>query len=243
MAPSKERDRSSGGQTGVADRPDARTRLFVDNDLSQGVVVGLQSDRAHFLRHVLRCKPGELVVLFNGRDGAWRAVFDGFGKGGCSLLVQDQISAQTDSPDVWMVFAPIKRARIDYLIQKATELGVGRLLPVWTKHTAMTRVNDDRLQTHAIEAAEQCERLDIPDIEEPQPLCTLLDAWPTDRLLWVCAEAGDADPIADAMIAERGNGGQSHAVLIGPEGGFSAEEFAIFQNLPIEQPVSLGPRR
>ncbi|MEO1191308.1 MAG: 16S rRNA (uracil(1498)-N(3))-methyltransferase [Pseudomonadota bacterium] len=216
------------------------TRLFVEEDLAAGQVVGLDSPRAHYLRSVLRLHPGARLALFNGRDGAWTARIEALGKGWASLAVEALMTPQRSEPDIWLCFAPIKRARLDFLVEKATELGVARLQPVITRHTIVDRVNLTRLAATVREAAEQCERLTLPDVLEPVSLSALLQSWPQERELLFCAEAGDALPIAEAL-------GQpepwpAQALLTGPEGGFAATELDALTALPFVKPVGLGPR-
>lgn len=223
------------------------TRLFVEEPLSAGAPIGLDHARAHYLRSVLRLEAGARVAVFNGRDGAWRARIEGLGKGWASLLVEDLLQAQKAEPDLWLCFAPIKRARLDFLAEKATELGVARLLPVMTQRTIVTRVKGERLAANAREAAEQCERLTVPQVEEPRPLAELLADWPEGRRLLVCAEAGAARPLAEVLLRAVGNppgGGSlgSWAFLTGPEGGFSQAELDDLKSRPFVTPVGLGPR-
>src|SRR5579883_3493100 len=142
----------------------ARIRLFVDQALAPGVAVGLGAEQAHYLRSVMRLSAGAPLLLFNGRDGEWRARLDGLGKGWASCAVESRTRIQDRGPDLWLVFAPIKRARIDFVAEKATELGVSGLWPVFTRWTAVGRVNVERLRANAIEAAEQCGRLSVPEI-------------------------------------------------------------------------------
>ncbi|AWK86536.1 16S rRNA (uracil(1498)-N(3))-methyltransferase [Azospirillum thermophilum] len=221
----------------MTDEP--RTRLFVDSPLAEGLSVGLDHERAHFLRHVLRLDRGDAVAVFNGRDGEWLALIDGFGKGWCSLAVRHQRLPQSGEPDLWLLFAPLKKARIDFVAEKATEMGVSRLWPVFTRRTDPNRVNLDRLRAHAVEASEQCERLTVPDLSEPVPLSRALADWPEGRTLFLCAESGAARPVAEAM-RERGRG--PAALLIGPEGGFEKSELDEISKLSFVVPVGLGPR-
>lgn len=216
------------------------TRLYVAEDLAAGAVVGVDHQQAHYLRSVLRLARGAVIALFNGRDGEWLAELEGLGKGWASLAVQRRIRAQSESPDVWLVFAPIKRARIDFLAEKATELGCRRLLPVMTRFTAVDRVNVERLRANAREAAEQCERLDVPLVEPPQTLAKLLEAWPANRRLFVCSEREAAPPLGDALAETTDP--QPAAVMTGPEGGFAESELATMARLPFVTRVGLGPR-
>src|SRR5882724_3959959 len=164
------------------------TRLFLDQDLGDGDAIELADERAHYLRHVLRLEPGARIDLFNGRGGEWRSRLDAVGKGYATLIVEQQLRPQTPEPDLWLCFAPIKRARIDTIAEKATELGVALLQPVLTRHTAVERVNVERLRANAIEAAEQTERLTVPDIRSPVELMKLLGDWPADRRLLMADE-------------------------------------------------------
>jgi 16S rRNA (uracil1498-N3)-methyltransferase len=216
-----------------------KTRLYVEDPLGEGQSVGLDHERAHFLRHVLRLDKGDMVAVFNGRDGEWLAAIDGFGKGWCSLSIVAQRREQRCDPDLWLLFAPIKRARIDSIAEKASELGVSRLWPVFTRRTDPARVNLERLRANAIEAAEQCERLTVPELSEPVQLGKALTDWPAERTLYLCAEAGAVRPIAEA-VRERGPG--PAAFLIGPEGGFDKSELDEFSKLHFVVPVGLGPR-
>ena len=165
------------------------TRLWIEDDLGQGASLGLDHARSHFLRSVLRLSRGAAVAVFNGRDGEWLARIDGLGRGWASLSVEAQRRPQDTAADLWLVFAPIKRARLDFLVEKATELGCSALQPVMTQHTAVGRVNVERLRANAREAAEQCERLSVPEIRAPCDLGALIDRWPAERRLLACAEA------------------------------------------------------
>lgn len=218
---------------------DYETRLFVEEPLSEGRVVGLDPERSHYLRTVLRLERGARVALFNGRDGEWVARVDGLGKGWCSLAPERRTRGQAPDADLWLLFAPIKRARIDFVAEKAAELGASAIWPVLTRRTDVARVNLDRLRANAIEAAEQSERLSVPELREPERLDRVLDGWPAERALLVCAEAGPARPIAEAAAALRG---RPAAVLTGPEGGFSQDELDRMARLDFVVPVGLGPR-
>ncbi len=214
-------------------------RLLVDDDLGSTLSVGLNPDQAHYLRDVLRREVGDEVILFNGRDGEWRGSIVDLGKKSGMVRCESQIREQTAEKGPWLLFAPIKRTQTDLIVQKATELGVSRLLPVITARTQSERVNLDRLRKIAIEAAEQCERLTVPAIAEPVKLSAALDEWKSSRRLWVCAEAGPAVPLAEALQKESPEAG---ALLIGPEGGFDPDELAFLAGLPFSRAVSLGPR-
>ena len=232
--------------TGLGDKRVA-ARLFVDEDLAEGATLGTTHGQAHYLRSVLRLSRGDRVALFNGRDGEWSGRLDGLGKGWASIVVEGRRRQQAPEPDLWLVFAPIKRARIDFVAEKAAELGVSRLQPVLTRHTSVARVNTDRLAANAREAAEQCERLSVPEVPEPVDLFKLLGQWPSERRLLVCAEAGDAPPIAEVLMEARERAPQAAspgpwAVMTGPEGGYAPTELDAMGKLPFATLVGLGPR-
>jgi 16S rRNA (uracil1498-N3)-methyltransferase len=205
-------------------------RLFVDETLAEGASVTVDGN---YLAAVLRLGPGDRVKLFDDRTGEWLAEIVEAGKKRVTLQIGERLREREAVPDLWLVFAPIKRGRIDWLIEKATELGVARLMPAITRRTIVDRLNLGRLRAHVIEAAEQCERTSLPELAEPQKLDAILKAWPEDRPLYFADEAG-GEPFAPA----RGPA----AILIGPEGGFTDEERAAIRALPQARPVSLGPR-
>ena len=215
-------------------------RLHTEQDLRPGAVIELDAARSHYLRAVLRREAGAELLLFNGRDGEWRASIERIAKSGARIALAQQTRPQQASPDLWLVFAPIKGDRIDNLAEKATELGCSCLWPVFTQHTAIGRVNVERMRANAIEAAEQCERLDIPDIRTPAKLGEILDSWSPARRLFLCAEAGPAAPIAEALRAMPANA--PAAVMTGPEGGFARSELDGLSKLPFVTAVGLGPR-
>lgn len=215
----------------------AKIRLYVDHPLGQGQTVPLDRDQAHYLFAVMRLAVGTQVLLFNGYDGEWMAEIAEAGKRGGSLVVQSQTRPLQMPPDLWLLFAPIKKARTDFIVEKATEMGAARILPVQTDFTNAERIRQDRLQAHAIEAAEQCGGTYVPEVAELQKLDRLLAEWPQDRLLMFCdeAEVGAGKTLSAACPG-------SWAILIGPEGGFSASERARLSALPNSHIVSLGPR-
>jgi 16S rRNA (uracil1498-N3)-methyltransferase len=182
---------------------------------------------------------GDAVLVFNGRDGEWRAVIAEAKKRACALRAESRLRDQTALADLWLLFAPIKRQRIDLLAEKAVELGVAALQPVITERTVVSQVNLGRLRAHAIEAAEQCGLLSVPDLREPVPLQRLLDRWPGGRRILFCDEGGTA-PAALGVLQGEAEG--PWALLLGPEGGFSDTERARLKEHQSVVPVSLGPR-
>ena len=213
-----------------------RIRLYVTAALGEGAGVPLSDGQAHYLLHVMRAKAGDRLRLFNGRDGEWLAEITTVTKRGAIVTARARTAAQMGVPDLWLAFAPVKKTPADYLAQKATELGAGRLQPVFTRRTIVARVNQERLLANAIEAAEQSGRLSVPDIAAPMTLEKLLAAWPRERRLYFCDEGGDARPLAS--VAQPG----SAAILTGPEGGFDPAERESLRALPFVTPVGLGPR-
>jgi|SRR5579875_3921069 len=222
--------------------PKPKTRLFIDTPLAAGAAIELSQEQAHYLKNVMRLGAGDPIALFNGRDGEFAARLENFARRAASVIVERQSRAQMAEADLWLVFAPIKRARIDYLVEKATELGASALVPVITQHTVVERLNLERLRAHAIEAAEQSERLTVPVIEEPQPLDRLLAAWDATRRIMLCDESGAAPPALKALAGQSADQRAAWAVLIGPEGGFAETELDALRKLPFVSPVSLGPR-
>ncbi len=220
--------------------PRPRLRLFVEADLGPGAVVVLPRPQAHYLGTVMRAAAGEAVLLFNGRDGEWLAGIAGLAKGSATLAVERQTRAQAAEPDLWLLAAPIKKERIDLVAEKAAELGASALWPVFTRRTVAARVNCDRLQAHLVEAAEQCERLTVPDLKAAAPLERVLALWPAERLLLMLDESGGGVPLAAALAAVAA--ATPLAVLAGPEGGFAPEEQARLAACAFVRPVSLGPR-
>jgi 16S rRNA (uracil1498-N3)-methyltransferase len=217
-----------------------KLRLYVEAPLSEGARFAATRAQAHYLLHVMRARSGAVLRVFNGRDGEWRARIAGTGKGACDLLCEKQTGAQSEVPDLWLAFAPVKKTPADYVAQKATELGVRVLAPVITSRTVARRVNVERLRANAVEAAEQSGRLSVPEAREPMSLEMLLAQWPRERRLVFCDEGGDAEPIAQALSKQPSGG--AWGVLTGPEGGFDAEERAGIRAMPFAVPVTLGPR-
>jgi 16S rRNA (uracil1498-N3)-methyltransferase len=220
-------------------------RLFVEAPLAEGATLPLAPNQANYLVNVLRLKPGADVLVFNGRDGEWLAQLAASGKKAAKLAVTERTREQTAPGDLHYLFSPLKHARLDYMVQKAVELGASRLQPVIMRHTQTERVNLDRMRANAIEAAEQCGVLNIPEVAEPKKFDSFTRGWKPDRLLVFCDEEADVkDPVA-ALASARGGGiagPPSVSVLIGPEGGFAENERAALLKLPNVVRVALGPR-
>ncbi|HLY54237.1 MAG TPA: 16S rRNA (uracil(1498)-N(3))-methyltransferase [Stellaceae bacterium] len=216
-------------------------RLYVTVPLAAGAKVTLDEGQAHYLRHVLRLGPGDFVAVFNGRDGEWSACIFSLGKRDATLAVELLRRPQQQEADLWLVFAPVKRAPIDAIAEKATELGVSALWPVMTRRTVPARVNLDRLAAQARAAAEQSERLSVPEIRASVPLDKAIAAWPADRRLIVCDESGRAPPAAEVLAGAPASPG-GWAILTGPEGGFAPGELDAVLKLASATSISLGPR-
>ena len=218
-------------------------RLFVEADLGAGARLTLDRAQANYLLTVLRRKPEDMILVFNGRDGEWRARLDPTGRKSADLVLEERTRPQPASPDLHYLFAPLKSARLDYLAQKAVEMGAGTIRPVFTRYTQGERINAERLRANAIEAAEQCGILAIPDLLEAVRLPTALAALAPERLLVFCDE--DA-PVSDPVAALRGAADPAAppplAVLVGPEGGFAPDERALIAARPNTVALSLGPR-
>ncbi len=216
---------------------DAKIRLCVEHPLGPGQSVPLSRDQAHYLFAVMRLAEGAQVLLFNGQDGEWLAEVSKAGKRGGSLTCIRQTKPLQLPPDLWLLFAPIKKARTDFIVEKAVEMGVARILPVQTEFTNSERIRQDRLQAHAREAAEQCGATYVPEVAELQKLDKLLGHWPEDRQLLFCDEtrAGAGDTLSGAKSGP-------WAILIGPEGGFSDNERTRLRKVKQMTQICLGPR-
>ncbi len=213
-------------------------RLYVKAPLEEGATVTLEQGQTHYLGSVLRLKSGSRVLVFNGRDGEWSATLAAQ-KRAASLVVGAKTRDQTPAADLHYLFAPLKAARLDYMVQKAVEMGVSLLQPVLTRHGQVTRVNAERMRANAIEAAEQCGILSLPDIAPPLSFARLLAERDPARCLVFCDE--DAE-VTDPVAALGGRPRSPAAVLVGPEGGFAEDERASLLKLPNVVRLSLGPR-
>ena len=215
-----------------------KVRLYVDQPLGAGQAIALGPDQSHYLFSVMRLAVGDRVALFNGQDGEWGCGVEQAAKRGGIVRCDAQTRPQISPPDLWLLFAPIKKARTDFIVEKAVEMGAARIQPVQTRHTNSERIRQDRLQAHAVEAAEQCEATYVPQVADLTPLDRLLATWPEDRrILWA------DESLTDAKTALQAQGrGVKWAILIGPEGGFSEDEKTRLRAMPQVVPLSLGPR-
>jgi len=212
-------------------------RLFVPDALGEGGLIRPTTEQAHYLLNVMRQSQGDVVLVFNGLDGEWRATLTEVTKRGCALRLDEVTRPQAAGPDLDLIVALVKRARLETIVEKAAELGARRVRLAVTRFTGADHTNVARLQAIATEASEQTGRLDVPEVVAPVKLDRLLDGWEAGRRLVFCDEAGDAKPIIQALRDEA-----PCAVLIGPEGGFAPEERERLRGLPFVVPVSLGPR-
>ena len=214
-------------------------RLYHPGPLGAGTDVALTPEQVHYLKNVLRLDEGGAVRLFNGDEGEWLCSIIALGKKKGTARCEDNLARPTPPPDIDYVFAPLKSARLDYVAQKATEMGARRLRPVITRHTVVRKVNTRKLVANAIEAAEQCNLVFVPEVLEAQPLERLLADWDETRHI---VHGDEAAPIADPLSALAEVPAGPLAVLVGPEGGFAPEERAMLRRLPFVHPVRLGPR-
>ena len=221
--------------------PVIKTRLFNENPLSRSEEIALSPDHAHFLANVLRLKPGDEIALCNGQDGEWVGPISILKKRTATVELRTRTRTAEPEPGPWLVFAPLKKVRTQLIIEKATELGVERLVPVMTANTIGGRVNRERMRAQAIEASEQCERLTVPEIAPLQALEELLASWPQNRLLLVGDETGTGDPIAD-IISSKIENCSDCGILIGPEGGFKPAELERLKAMEFCALMDLGPR-
>jgi 16S rRNA (uracil1498-N3)-methyltransferase len=218
-------------------------RLYVNAPLAEAVLIELDHVQTNYVRNVLRLGDGTGILVFNGRDGEWHAAVTASRRKGVTLIVKEMARTQEPHPDLHYLFAPLKHARQDYVVEKAVEMGAGLLRPVLTRRTQTHRINGDRMRSHAIEAAEQCGILTIPDIAPAIKLNALLDDWDKERLLVFCDEdAPMDDPVT--VLRQRADAGKPRplAVLVGPEGGFDATEREALLGLPQVLRLPLGPR-
>lgn len=220
-----------------------KIRLFVTDGLSTDSAITLSRGQSHYAVRVMRQGVGDHACVFNGRDGEWLARIEDMSKTACRLELVEQMRPQSVEPDIWLAFAPIKKARLDFLIEKAVELGVSRLVPVMTERTDVSRVNVERLSATAMEAAEQCERLSVPGVDAPRNLQNFLITWLAERRLFVLDETGQGAPVTQVFnVSLTDRESTPAAIFVGPEGGFSMEELDALRDLPFVTLVTLGPR-
>lgn len=219
-----------------------RVRLFVAGPLIEGATPVLTPPQAHYVSRVMRCTVGDRLLAFNGVDGEWQARIDGLAQGRCRLFVEVQRRPQRVEPGPWLLFAAVKRASLDLIVQKATELGAERLWPVFSDRTIAARVGVERLTAIAVEAAEQCGRLTVPAVMAPAPLSAVTAAWPKVRPLYLLDESGGGEPVADAFRRFGSAAEAAPGFLVGPEGGWSADELDALTTLPFVRRIGLGPR-
>ncbi len=217
----------------------AKIRLYVDHRLGQGQSLTLEKAQAHYLFGVMRLGVGAAVLVFNGRDGEWRADVVEAGKRGGVLICAEQTKRLQMPPDLWLLFAPIKKARTDFIVEKAAEMGASRIVPVMTAYTNAGRIQRDRLQAHAVEAAEQCGGTYVPEVVEAVKLDRMMQHWDTSRQIMFCDEALAG---GSAALPVGNDPAGPWAILIGPEGGFSDKERTRLHGLDFAHPVTLGPR-
>ncbi|HVI99226.1 MAG TPA: 16S rRNA (uracil(1498)-N(3))-methyltransferase [Sphingomonas sp.] len=217
--------------------PQSTPRLFVETPLAAGAAIPIDGAPAHYLLSVMRLREGDPVKLFDGVSGEWLAVARAVRKRDLVLELTEKLREREAVPDLWLCAAPIRKGRIDWVAEKACELGVARLVPVLTRRTVVDRVKDERLRAHMIEAAEQCGRTVVPALGDAVTLDALLGSWPAERALFFADETGGT-PALEAMRAHEGPA----AILIGPEGGFDAAEREAIRRVPQAVGISLGPR-
>lgn len=215
-----------------------KIRLFVPDPYKPGEQLALDGNQAHYLSHVMRADVGDKIAVFNGHDGEWLASVATIGKKHVTLALEKQLTKQKPSPDLWLAYAPIK-VQTEFVAEKATELGVSKILPVFTRHGVVKSVNEEKLRANVIEAAEQCGRHDVPLIETRKDLGELLSAWPKDRTLLYGDESGSGLPIKQLLPTLSAG---KYALLVGPEGGFSEQEHHMLRISPFVKPFSMGPR-
>ncbi len=215
-----------------------RARLFVDFSLSKGKRAEIIGQQFHYLRNVLRIRTSQTVSLFNGVEGEWKGIVSDVGTKKIVIHCEEQTKKQNHPPDFWYLFAPLKKSRLDFAVEKVTEIGVSRILPVATEYTQITRISPKRLQAIAMEATEQCGGLMVPTVEPLKSLTEILSGWPKDRVLIYCDEQA---PFKKELPSVKGKT-RKLAILIGPEGGFSPEERDLIRSLDQSYAFSLGKR-
>ena len=217
-------------------------RLYVTADLSTGAEIDLSQDQARYVAQVMRRAVGDAVLLFNGREGEWQGHITQLGKKTATVTMAEQTLPQAKGQSLTLLFAPVKRTGTDLIVQKTTELGATVIQPILTARTNSERVRGDRLTSIAIEAAEQCRRVSVPEVRDPVSLAQVLSNWPAERPIFVCDETGSGQPVAAVMAPFAAKNVAGAAFVIGPEGGFAETELDLMRSLPFCSLVSLGPR-
>lgn len=216
----------------------SKIRLFVENDIAEKTILILDEKQSHYLTNVMKQKLGNQILCFNGKTGEYNCEIASLSKKSMELVVLEKVREFEKSPDLWILFAPLKKDKTDFVIQKATELGVSKIVPTITKHTIAEKVRTDRFVMQTIEASEQCQRLDIPEISQAIKLETLLNKWDNARILYIMDETGSGENILQTFAKNK----TPSAILVGPEGGFSSAEIEILRKQPFVKMISLGKR-
>lgn len=218
-----------------------KVRLYTQQPLTENACISFSPEQSHYLVNVMRLSVGDSVLLFNGKDGLWHSEINSLAKKSVTAISIFKQQEQISSTDLWLAFSPIKN-KTETVVEKATELGISCIMPVITSHSVVRSLNYDKLQKHAIEAAEQCERLDVPKITTYQNLAALISGWNSSRILLYGDESGGGKPISEVVNSIKNNKDQSLGILIGPEGGFSAEEFSLLRTCSFAVPFGMGAR-
>lgn len=216
----------------------SKIRLFVQNDITKSTNLVLDEKQSHYLANVMKQKLGNQILCFDGSSGEYNCEISSLSKKSMKLLVLEKTREFEKSPDLWILFAPLKKDKTDFVIQKATELGVSKIIPVLTKHTISEKVRTDRFYMQTIEASEQCQRLDIPEIVQAIKLESLLEKWDKDRILYMMDETKNGDNILETFAKNK----TASAILVGPEGGFCSQEIQMIKKQPFVKMISLGKR-
>ena len=213
-------------------------RIYINSPISKNQIIELDKNHYNYLKNVMRKKISDVITIFNGEDGQWSCEINMLDKNNTTLIALEQTKEQKSEPDIWLIFALVK-SKNDFIGEKATELGVSKILPIISDHSVVSKLNINRLKANVIEASEQCERLTIPDVDEPLKLNKLLENWDETRQIIMCDESGGGSTAKDVLPTLKGH---KFATLIGPEGGFSAAELAQLHKLPYVTPISMGAR-
>tara|TARA_Y100001970_G_C14224577_1_gene854782 strand:+ start:1429 stop:2160 length:732 start_codon:yes stop_codon:yes gene_type:complete len=220
----------------------SKTRIFIKENISSNLIIYIKNKQHHFLKNVLRVKINDQINIFDGKTGEWKALVTSVNRDNIAIRIIENINIFEPSEDIWLVFAPFKQHRMSLAIQKATELGVSKLIPCFTEYTNNQKINANNLYNNAIEAAEQCERLDVPKVEKSVSLNELLSGWSDERYLIFCDEKKRNEKFVNEKLSTLKKSNNKFAVLTGPEGGFSENEKKLLTSKKFVIPVSLGKR-